>query len=265
MVCLVHRSVPLKRYLDRINRFLGDRLQNGRHMLSDHCPVCLSVCNVGVLWPNGWTDHNETWHAGRPRPWPHIIVLHGDSSPPPLKGHSPQFLAHICCGQMAAWIKIPLGTEVGLGPCDFVLDGNPPPLPKRGPSAPTQFSAHVYCGLMAGWSKMVLSTEAGLSPNDFVLGSDPAPLTEKGAEPPPKKLFGPCLLWPNGSIDQDGTWHGGRPQTRRLCVRWGPSQLPKREQSPPQFSAHFYCGQTAECIKMPLRMEVGLSPGDFVL
>jgi len=21
---------------------------------------CLSVCNVGVLWPNGWTDQNET-------------------------------------------------------------------------------------------------------------------------------------------------------------------------------------------------------------
>jgi len=32
---------------------------------------------------------------------------------------------------------------------------------------------------------------------------------------------------------------------------------PKRGQSP-QFSAHFYCGQTAGCIKMPLGMEVGL-------
>jgi len=38
--------------------------------------VCLSVCpvcNVGVLWPNGWTDQDETWHAGRPRPWPHCV------------------------------------------------------------------------------------------------------------------------------------------------------------------------------------------------
>jgi len=33
----------------------------------------------------------------------------------------------------------------------------------------------------------------------------------------------------------------------------------------PQFSAHFYCSQTAGCIKMPLGTEVGLSPGDFVL
>jgi len=29
----------------------------------------------------------------------------------------------------------------------------------------------------------------------------------------------------------------------------------------PKFSAHFYCGQTAGYIKMPLGMEVGHSPG----
>jgi len=39
----------------------------------------------------------------------------------------------------------------------------------------------------------------------------------------------------------------------------------KGAEPPPQFSAHFYCGQTAECVKMPLGIEVGLSPGDFVL
>jgi len=32
-------------------------------------------------------------------------------------------------------------------------------------------------------------------------------------------------------MDQDGTWHGDRPQPRRLCVKWGPSP-------PPKFSAH---------------------------
>jgi len=53
---------------------------------------------------------------------------------------------------------------------------------------------------------------------------------------------------------------------RRLCFRWGPSPFPKKWRSlPPQFSAHFYCGQTAGCIKMPRGMQVGLSPGDFVL
>jgi len=34
------------------------------------------------------------------------ILLDGDPAPPPPKRHSPQFLAHICCGQMAGWIKI---------------------------------------------------------------------------------------------------------------------------------------------------------------
>ena len=46
-----------------------------RPMLSDRClsvmSVCLSVCNIGVLWPNGLTDQDETSHAGRPRLWPH--------------------------------------------------------------------------------------------------------------------------------------------------------------------------------------------------
>jgi len=39
----------------------------------------------------------------------------------------------------------------------------------------------------------------------------------------------------------------------------------KVAEPPPQFSAHFCCGQTAACIKMPLGMELGLGPGDFVL
>ena len=41
---------------------------------------------------------------------PDHIVLDGDPAPPPPKGHSTpsQFSAHICCGQMAAWIKMTL-------------------------------------------------------------------------------------------------------------------------------------------------------------
>ena len=33
----------------------------------------------------------------------------------PEKGHNhpTQFLAHVYCGQMAGWMKTPLGTEVG--------------------------------------------------------------------------------------------------------------------------------------------------------
>jgi len=63
---------------------------------------------------------------------PDHIVLDGDPAPSPKEGTAPQFSAHICCGQMAGWIKMPLGTEVDLGPGDFVLYGDPAPLPKRG-------------------------------------------------------------------------------------------------------------------------------------
>ena len=41
-------------------------------------------------------------------------------------------------------------------------------------------------------------------------------------------IFGPCLLRPNGWMDKGGTWHGGRPQPRRVCVRWGPSSFPPK-------------------------------------
>jgi len=59
--------------------------------------------------------------------------------------HPTQFLAHVYCGQMAGWIKTPLGTEVDLGPGHIVLDG-PQLLRKGHSSAPPLFSAHVYCG-----------------------------------------------------------------------------------------------------------------------
>jgi len=97
--------------------------------------VCLSVCNVGILWPNGWMDPDETWHASRSLPG--HIVLDGDPASPPPKVHSPQFSAHICCGQMAGWIKMPLGMEIGLGPGDFLLDGDWAPLPKKGAEPPS--------------------------------------------------------------------------------------------------------------------------------
>jgi len=59
---------------------------------------------------------------------------------------------------MAGRIKMPLGTEVGLGPCNFVLDGDPaPPVEKKGAEGRNpQFSAHVYCGQTTGWIKMAL-------------------------------------------------------------------------------------------------------------
>jgi len=153
------------------------------------------------------------------------------------------------CGQTVEQIKMKLAMRVGLDPGHIVLDGDPAPPPPKGHSP--EFSAHICCGQMAAWIKMSLGMELGLGAGDFVLDGDPAP-PQKGMEPP---ILGPCLLWPNGWMDESGTWHGGRPQPRRLCVRWGPSTVPQKEAEPrPQFSAYFYCGQTAGCIKTPLGM-----------
>ena len=84
-------------------------------------------------------DHDETSHAGRPPPRPHCAR---GGSHLPKKGHSPQFAAHVSCGQTAGWINMKLGIEVGLDPDNIVIDGDPAP-PKR--TAP-KYSAHVYCG-----------------------------------------------------------------------------------------------------------------------
>jgi len=113
---------------------------------------------------------------------------------------------------------------------------------------------------------MPLGTEVGLCREDIVLDGDPAPPQQKGAEPP-SPSFGPCLLSPNGCMGQDGTCHGGGLWSSPQCARRGPSSSPKTGAlgRAPQLLAHFYCGQTAGCIKMPLGMEIGLSPGVFVL
>jgi len=122
-----------------IRRVLSDRCLSVLSVCLSCLSVCLSVCNVGVLWPNGWIDQDETWHAGRPRPWPHCVRW-VPSSPPPKGGAEPppQFSAHICCGQMAGWIKMALGREVGLSPSDIVLDGDPAPPPQK-EAEPTNF------------------------------------------------------------------------------------------------------------------------------
>jgi len=44
------------------------------------CLSCLSFCNVGVLWPNGWMDQDATCYDGSPRPRQHCVRW-GPSSP----------------------------------------------------------------------------------------------------------------------------------------------------------------------------------------
>jgi len=90
------------------------------------------------------------------------------------------------------------GMKVGLGPGHIALDGDPAPPPKG--AQPSQFSAHVCCGETAGWIKMLLDRTVGLGPRHIVLDGNPAPPKRDTAP-----IFGSCLLWPNGWMDQDAT------------------------------------------------------------
>ena len=140
-------------------------------MLLGRCPIrlsCLSVCDVDILWPNGWMDQGATWYGSRPRPWRHRVRW-GPSSP------------------------------------------------QKGSTAAPHFSANV--------------------------------------------------LWANDWMDQDDTWYGGWPWPRPHCVRWAPISpcSKKGHSSLPQFSGHVCSDQTAGWIKMPLGMQLGLSPGHIVL
>jgi len=76
---------------------------------------------------------------------------------------------------------MPLGREIGLGPGDIVLDGDPAP----------DFSPHVCYGKTARWIKVPFGTEVDLGPGHIVLRRDPAPPTERGTAPPPH--FSACV------------------------------------------------------------------------
>jgi len=181
----------------------------------------------------------------------------------PQKEYSPQFSTHIRCGQNAGWIKMPLGMEVSLGPGDFVSDGTQPPIfdpfllwptgrmdqdatwygsrPRHrrhcvrwGPSScyPTWAQPPPNFRPMSVVTKLLDESRCpgmvvGLGPGDVVLDGDQIPL--KGAQPP---VFGPCLLCPNGWMDEDATWYEGRPRPRSQCVRRGPSSTRKGHSTP---------------------------------
>jgi len=152
-----------------------------------------------LSWPNGWMHQDATWYEVRPQP--RRLCVRWGPSPLPQKGRrSTQFSAHVYCGQTAAWIKMPLGMEVGLGLRDIVFDVHP---------ATPETSSH-----------------------------------------PPPPIFGSCLLWPNGWMDEDAAWYGSRPlaevyfRTKRTmphCARRDPSSR-ERGTTAPLFSAHVYCG-----------------------
>jgi len=82
-------------------------------------------------------DQDVTWYGG--------IVFDVDPATPSKKGIlTPTQFWPVYCGQMAGWMKTPLGMAVDLSPGHIVPDGVPASLRENGTAAPL-FSAHVYC------------------------------------------------------------------------------------------------------------------------
>jgi len=109
----------------------------------------------------------------------------------PKRGRSPKFFTHICCGQMAGWIKMPLGRDIGLRTSDIVLDVDPAPLPKEG-AEPPNFRP------ISGVAKWLDGSRC-LIPSNIVLDGDPAPLPPIGGRAP---KFWPMFIvakWLDGS------------------------------------------------------------------
>jgi len=81
---------------------------------------------------------------------------------------------------------MPLGMEVGLGPGDFVFDGDPaPPSQKGRAQPPSQFLDHVYCGQTAGWMKMPFGTEVDLDSGHTVhVRRGPSSPVKRAQQPP---------------------------------------------------------------------------------
>ena len=275
--CLSVTFVHCGQTVERIKMKLGKQVGLGPgHIVLDGDPAPPPstgaqppIFGPYLLRPNGCMDQDLTCYRARPQPR-RLCVRWGprSRSPPQNGGKVPlqKISAHVYCGQTARWMKLLLGMVVGLSPGAFVLDGDPAPFPKKGGRAPSPIF-----GPFLLWPNGWMHQDAiwyGCRPQSrgLCVRWRPNPLPKKGAEPPTPQIFGPCLLWQNGGVDEDATWHDFRPHPRQLCVRWGPSPLPTKGVEPPsKFSAHFYCGQTAGRIKMPLGMEVGLRPGDFVL
>ena len=81
-----------RQWSDSIERTVLQTVAQKQFALCYQTVVCLSVlsvCDVGVLWPDGWMDQDKTWHEGSLGPG--HSILDGDPAPPPQKGHNPNF------------------------------------------------------------------------------------------------------------------------------------------------------------------------------
>jgi len=141
----------------------------------------------------------------------------GTSSP--TQGTHPQFSAHVGRGQTVGWSRMPLGTEVGLGPGDIIFRWGSSS-PKTGTTAMDQAATWRHC-------------------------------FRRGPRSPKRSTAAPTL-WPMSIV---AIWLDGSrchlvrrynsPRPRPHCIRWGPSSPHRKGHStPPPLFGSCYCGKT---------------------
>jgi len=133
--------------------------------------------------------------------------------PLPQRGTAPNFrpISVVTTGWMD---QNPLGREVPLCYMETQLA-----LPKKGAEPPNFRPMSVVAKRLNG-SRCHLVRRKASRQATLCYRWGPSLLPRKGAQQPP--IFAAYLLWPNGWMDQDGMWHGGRPRPRQHCARWGP-------------------------------------------
>jgi len=82
---------------------------------------------------------------------------------------------------------------------------------------------------------MPLAMEVGRGAGDFVFDGDPA--TPENRALPSHLIFGPCLLWPNGWMDEDATWYTSRPRPMPHIILDGVAALREGGTAAPLFPA----------------------------
>jgi len=99
--------------------------------------ACLScrVCDIGILWPNGWMDEDETCHTDRLRQWPQCLRW-GPTYSSQKGDADPNFRPMSVVAKWLHGLRYHLVWSIGLCPSDFVLDGDPVPLLKKGAEPP---------------------------------------------------------------------------------------------------------------------------------
>jgi len=153
-----------------------------------------SIIDPFLLWPNGWMHQDATWYGGRFQPR-RFCVRWGPSPLPKPKS--------ILWPQRDAWIKMPLGTEVGLGLDlrDIVLNGDPAPAPLKRHRPP-------IFGQYSLWPNRLIDTWYGGRPRPRRLCVRWGPSYPQKKSTPTKHthlhpIFDLCRLWQSGWMDQD--------------------------------------------------------------